>query len=73
MAKKKKQQTDAKESIGKVFINLGQILFATMFLGGIMRNEMTPFLIMIAGGVSAVVFIIAGISLSAKVKENKEA
>ena len=72
MVKKNKQKTDAMENLGKVLVNLGQILFATMFLGGVMRNEIPPYLIMIVGGASAITCIIAGILLSAKVKENKE-
>jgi len=32
--RKAKKETDMKENIGKVLVNFGQILFATLFLGG---------------------------------------
>jgi hypothetical protein len=45
MAKKEKQVkkprkvTDIKENVGEVFVNLGQVIFATICLGGVLRGE----------------------------------
>ena len=71
MAKEKKpkkavKKTDIKENGGKVLVNLGQLMFGTLFLGSVLRGELPQYLIMLAGGVGAVLFIMLGLIVSAK-------
>jgi len=69
---KPKKETNTKENIGKVFINLGQLIFGTLFLGSVLRGELPQYLMMAAGFVSALIFIVFGILLSAKERKDKE-
>jgi len=71
-AVKPKKETNTKENIGKVFINLGQLIFGTLFLGSVLRGELPQYLMMAAGFVSALIFIVFGILLSAKERKNTE-
>jgi len=70
--KKPKKETNTKENIGKVFVNLGQLIFGTLFLGSVLRGELPQYLMMAAGFVSALIFIAFGILLSAKERKDKE-
>jgi uncharacterized membrane protein YraQ (UPF0718 family) len=76
MAKKEKpprgikKETDMKENIGRVLVNTGQVIFATLFLGGVIRGEIPPYIMMTAGGIAALVFVFIGLLLT--VKEKKE-
>ena len=62
------KKTDIKENGGKVLVNLGQLMFGTLFLGSVLRGELPQYLIMIAGGAGAVLFIMIGLFVSAKEK-----
>jgi len=65
-----KKETDMKENVGKVLINFGQILFATLFLGGVLRGELPPYLMMLSGAISALLFVFLGLLLTAKEKKD---
>jgi len=65
-----KKETDMKENIGKVLVNFGQILFATLFLGGVLRGGIAPYIMILAGAVSAIVFVFLGLLLTAKEKKD---
>ena len=67
-----KKQTTFKENTGKVLIDLGKIVFGSMFLGGILRGEIPP-VIMIAGGFGiTALFCLVGIWWTSKEKKNGE-
>jgi len=68
--KKAKKETDMKENVGKVLVNFGQILFATLFLGGILRGELPPYLMILSGAASAILFVFIGLLLTAKEKKD---
>nr|AGS52925.1 hypothetical protein [uncultured bacterium contig00019] len=78
MAKKEKpprgiaKKTDLRENIGKVFINLGQVVFGTLFLGGVLRGEIPHFIMIVAGGISAMLLLVFGIMFSVKEQKAKE-
>jgi len=61
-----------RENGGKVLINLGQIVFGTLFLGGVLRGELPPYLMMTVGIAFTGVLIFIGLLLSAKERKNKE-
>ena len=77
MAKEKKpkkvgKKTDIKENAGKVLVNLGQLMFGTLFLGGVLRGEMPQYIIMTAGFAGAVILIFIGLIVSAKEQKTTE-
>jgi hypothetical protein len=47
--KKGKKKDRQIENAGKVLINLGQLMFATLFLGSVLRDEVPQCIMMIAG------------------------
>jgi len=69
---KAKRKTDIIENGGKVLINLGQLLFGTLFLGSVLQGDVPKFIIMMAGGVGAIMFIIVGLFISAKKRKKTE-
>ena len=70
--KKAGKKTDIKENAGKVLVNLGQLMFGTLFLGSVLRGELPQYLIMLAGGVGAVILIFIGLIVSAKEQKTTE-
>jgi putative Mn2+ efflux pump MntP len=66
---KPKPKTDLVENIGRVLINLGQVVFATLFLGGVLRGEVPQYLMILSGIVGATILIVLGLLLSAKEKQ----
>jgi putative Mn2+ efflux pump MntP len=70
--KKPKRKTDLRENTGKVLVNIGQMVFGTLFLGSVLRNEVPQYIIMIMGIIAAVILTGLGLLLSAKEKQDKE-
>jgi putative Mn2+ efflux pump MntP len=66
------KKTDMKENAGKVFLNLGQVVFGTFFLGGVLRGEISHYIMIIAGIVGAGILILFGLFMSAKEIINRE-
>jgi uncharacterized membrane protein YwaF len=67
-----KRHTNLPENIGKVCINLGQMVFGTLFLGGVLRGEVPQYLMVLSGIISALILITIGLFLSAKEKQDEE-
>jgi len=72
LPKKAKKKTNIIENSGKVLINLGQLIFGTLFLGSVLRGEVPQFIMMIAGIVGAAIFIVVGLLASAKEQKTTE-
>jgi hypothetical protein len=77
MGKEKKprkdiRNTDMIENIGKVLINLGQLMFGTLFLGSVLRGGMSQYILMIGGFAGAIILIVIGLIASAKERKIKE-
>jgi hypothetical protein len=70
--KKDIRNTDIIENTGKVLINLGQLLFGTLFLGSVIRGGIPQYIMMGAGFVGAAILITIGLFASAKERKNKE-
>jgi drug/metabolite transporter (DMT)-like permease len=70
--KKLKRKTNLVENGGKVLMNLGQIVFGTLFLGGVLRGEVPQYIMVISGIVGTTILIVLGLLLSAKEKEDTE-
>jgi archaellum biogenesis protein FlaJ (TadC family) len=60
------------ENIGKVLINLGQLMFGTLFLGSVLRGGIPQYIMMVAGFTGAAVLITIGLIASAKERKIKE-
>ena len=70
--KKPRKQTTIKEDAGKLLLDLGRLVFGSIFLGGILRGEI-PHIILVTGGfVAATVFCITGLFWVAKEKKSGE-
>jgi putative Mn2+ efflux pump MntP len=70
--KKTGKKTDIIENTGKVFINLGQLMFGTLFLGSVLRGGMPQYIMMTAGIVGAGILILIGLFASAKERKTTE-
>jgi hypothetical protein len=68
--KKPRKLTDFRENTGKVLIDLGKLVFGSMFLGGVLRGEVPP-AIMVTGGF-IVTILFCGVGLWAITKEKKK-
>jgi len=71
-AKKAGKKTDIIENIGKVLINLGQLMFGTLFLGSVLRGEMPQYIMMSVGIAGAILLIVVGLIASAKEQKTTE-
>jgi uncharacterized membrane protein YraQ (UPF0718 family) len=59
--KGRKKQIAFKEDIGKLFVDLGKLVFGGVFLGGILRGEVPQTVLVIGGFVVATVCFILGL------------
>jgi hypothetical protein len=70
--RKARKKTDIVENGGKVIVNLGQLVFGTLFLGSVLRGEIPQYMMMIGGIVGAGILIMIGLLMSAKERKSKE-
>jgi hypothetical protein len=59
-------KTNLRENAGKVFINLGQLIFGALFLGSVLRGEIPHYIMMVVGIMGAGIFILCGLFMSEK-------
>jgi hypothetical protein len=67
--KGRKKRTDLKENAGKLFLNLGQLIFGTLFLGGVLRGEIPHYIMILVGIISAMILFLFGLLFTTKEKE----
>jgi len=67
--KKPKKQITPKEDVGKTLLDLGKLIFGGVFIGGILRAEVSHDILIIGGIVAAVVLIVIGHLLGNKKKK----
>jgi hypothetical protein len=70
--KREKQPDTLKENAGKVFIDLGKLMFGSFILGGVLRGEVPQFMIVLSGFAGAVTFIGIGLLWTTKKKDEKK-
>ena len=70
--KKPRKQSTIKEDAGKLLLDIGKLVFGSIFLGGILRGEIPQTLLVIGGITVAAIFCIIGLLLGAKEKKNGE-
>ena len=66
---KLKKQTTTKEDAGKLLLDLGKLVFGSIFLGGVLRGEIPQKILLIAGFIGASIFCIIGLLFVAKEKD----
>ncbi|MDR1785223.1 MAG: hypothetical protein LBR23_01980 [Spirochaetaceae bacterium] len=57
------------EDIGKVMIDVGKLVLGSIALGGILRGNIEPFFLLLAGFASSATLIVGGLVLLAMSKE----
>jgi hypothetical protein len=70
--KKPRKQTTFREDTGKVLIDLGKLVFGSIFLGGVLRGEIPQAILLIGGFSVATVFCLVGLWAIGKEKKNGE-
>ena len=66
--KEPKKQTTTKEDAGKLLLDLGKLVFGSIFLGGVLRGEIPQTTLLFAGFTGAAVFCVIGLLFVAKEK-----
>ena len=68
--KKPGKQTTIKEDSGKLLLDIGKLVFGSIFLGGILRGEIPHTQLVIGGITVAALFCIIGLFMGTKEKKN---
>ena len=64
-----KKRTTLREIIGRLLLDLGKLIFASIFLGSSLRREVPEDILTIIGFATAVVFFFIGVFLEKKEKD----
>jgi len=70
--KKPRKQTTLREDIGKLLLDVGKLMFGSIFLGSILRGEVPRAILGASGFAAAMIMFIIGICLVKKEKETGE-
>jgi hypothetical protein len=70
--KKPKKQTTLREDTGKILIDLGKVVFGSIFLGGFLRGEVPHSVLVITGFIVTLSFFIIGLLWVKKDKKNDQ-
>jgi hypothetical protein len=68
--KKLRKQTTIKQDTGKMLMDLGKLIFGSIFLGGILRGEIPHAILAIGGFSAAITFCLLGLFIG--VREEKD-
>jgi len=68
--KKPKKQTTIKEDTGKLLLDIGKLVFGSIFLGGVLRGEVPQGMLIIGGFTTAIIFCTVGLLWISKEKKN---
>ena len=60
-AHKLEERTTFRENLGKLLVDLGKLIFGSLFLGGILRGELPQVIVIMGGFTVAVLFCAVGI------------
>ena len=70
--KKPKKQTTLREDAGKLLIDMGKLIFGSIFLASILRGEIPQAILAISGFVAALALCMAGLIMGIKDKKTGE-
>ena len=71
MSKTRKRATFRKSG-GKLLLDLGKLAVGGIIIGGILRGEVPPVILIASGSVIAFIFFIIGLHLTAQKKKRKK-
>jgi len=70
--KRPKKETNFKENLGKLMLDLGKLVFGGMFIAGILRGELPQTAIILSGLTLAIIGFAVGLLLTNKEKKTGE-
>jgi hypothetical protein len=70
--KKPRKRTTIKEDTGKLLMDLGKLVFGSIFLGGILRGEIPHAILSIGGFAVAITFCLLGLFIGTREEKNGE-
>jgi hypothetical protein len=68
---KKRKQTTFREDLGKLLLDVGKLVFGSIFLGSILRGEIPQVILSISGFAIAAALCILGLWLGIKEKNGE--
>ena len=68
--KKPRKRTTFREDTGKVLIDLGKLIFGSIFLGGVLRGEVPQLILVVSGFIIAILFCLVGLWAISQEKKN---
>jgi len=68
--KKLRKETNIKENMGKLMLDMGKLIVGGVIIGGILRSDISRVILIIYGSVVAIIFFIYGLFWT--IKEKKE-
>jgi hypothetical protein len=69
---KVKKPDTLRENTGRVFIDLGKLMFGSFILGGVLRGEVPQFILLIVGFTGSAALIGFGLAWTTRAKSGKE-
>ena len=69
---RKKKQTNFKDNLGKLLLDIGKLVFGGMFIAGILRGELPQAMIIMGGLTLAVVTFALGLLFTTKEQKTEE-
>ncbi|MCL2759069.1 MAG: hypothetical protein FWD22_02530 [Treponema sp.] len=70
--KKLRKLTNFRENTGKILIDLGKLVFGSMFLGGVLRGEVPPVIMVTGGFIVTALFCFIGLWWTSQEKKTEE-
>ena len=70
--RKRRKATTLRDNIGRLLLDLGKLIFASIFLGSSLRREVPEVILAIIGFATAVMFFFIGVFLETKERKTEE-
>jgi uncharacterized membrane protein YraQ (UPF0718 family) len=67
--KKPRKETNMKENMGKLLLDLGKLVVGGIIIGGILRGAIPQVILIASGSVAAIIFFIFGLLWTVKEKK----
>jgi hypothetical protein len=67
--KKSRKKTTFRKSVGKLLLDMGKLVSGGIIIGGILRGEVPPVILIVCGSVAASIFFILGLHFTTKKKK----
>jgi len=67
----KQPNSEFRENLGKLLLDLSKLTFASFILGGILKGELPQFILIAAGCVIFVILAVAGLIFTSRKKDRR--